>query len=858
MVNNKTSNDSGTRFNKAYAAKLYEYSNDHKTSKDYDDLLAKYNNMLNEIRGENPGWMPYTCLDPITALSVLNRGWKWKTRIEICQKLEDIFGQIGPRPNSFTSIPLANNQNTACIYGSKKPDSDPDGKEEEKYRNSVDRVWKGFRVFVEYSRGKTDDNTFVEAFNDLMEIKGFGIARLTMALYWIDSEFYLSLDKYNRESLSKLEMPYDWKNNYDGKSYLEYLETFKQYLKKTNQTIYEFSRDAWANHDEKDDGWLPKKEDYDPGFTVEDWVDCLKDKEIFNTNSLRLLCQFREFGVPATCTDLSNKYHDGPVHYIATATHIGERIAEKYNCPLPDMKDGASWPILLQSQKIKNNPALKYRIRPELEEAMKQVPELLENIDLYASPKEQLNLPDCPLNVIFYGPPGTGKTYKTAHRAVRIITGKDLEDPFEEYNRLCASGRIGFVTFHQSYSYEEFIEGIRPVPPEDDSEGLSYKVQPGVFKKFCNSARYEKISDLNDDPQVWKVSLCSTKDNEVRSDCLKNGYIRIGWQEYRENITEETEFTHRGERILDRFINKMKIGDLVVSCYSEYTTDAIGIVTGDYYSDETGGEYPQYRKVRWIKKFDKPVDLKEIYGKKMVAATVYKMNIPVSDVLALAGCTPVDADNERYVFVIDEINRGNIARIFGELITLLEPSKREGNKEGLSAILPYSGDKFSVPKNVYIIGTMNTADKSLVSLDTALRRRFVFEEMMPDYELLSEDIEGVNLKELLEAINERIEILYDRDHVIGHSYFMGIDSIDGLRRVFKERIIPLLQEYFLDDFEKIGQVLSCTGKVENSPIVVKKDYNGRYRDISKQRYMIKEGEDISKEDFISLYTQTSE
>lgn len=808
--------------------------------------------MLKEISGEIPGWMPYVCLDPITALSVLNRGYSWDTRFKICGCLNKIFKDLTQKPDSFASIPVANNQNTACIYGSKKPDSDPDGKEEEKYRNSVDRVWKGFRVFVEYSRRETDDNTFVEAFNDLIEIKGFGIPRLTMALYWIDSEFYLSLDKYNRESLSKLVKPYDWKNNCDGKYYLEYLNDFKQYLKKTTQTIYEFSRDAWANQNEKDDDWEPSKSDYDPGFTVEDWVDCLKDKEIFDTDSLRLLCQFRELRNSATCTDLSNRYHDKLVHYIATATSIGKRIAKKYNCPLPDMKDGVTWPILLQSHKIKNSSVLKYRLRSELVEAMKQVPELFENIEL-------LNLPDCPLNVIFYGPPGTGKTYNTAKRAVKIITGKDLDNPFEEYNRLCASGRICFITFHQSYSYEEFIEGIRPVPPEDCSERISYEVRDGVFKRFCNSARNQwsdKPANMNDDPQVWKVSLKGTGDNPLRTDCLKNGYIRIGWHEYGDDVTDETDYsTHGGKIILNSFINRMKKGDLVLSCYSENTVDAIGVVTGDYRYDKSGGDYPRFRDVEWIRKFDDSVDIRKINnGNTMTLASVYKLNILVPDVLALAGYDRSGADDKRYVIIIDEINRGNIARIFGELITLLEPSKREGMKEGLSAMLPYSEENFSVPKNIYIIGTMNTADKSLVTLDTALRRRFVFEEMMPDYDLLSEDVDGVNLKKLLKAINERIEILYDREHMIGHSYLMGIDSLEGLNDAFEKSIIPLLQEYFLDDFEKIGQVLSLTGKANESKFVSEKTYNQQFQNIPKHKYTM-ETKSFDKEDFESLYSE---
>jgi 5-methylcytosine-specific restriction protein B len=174
-------------------------------------------------------------------------------------------------------------------------------------------------------------------------------------------------------------------------------------------------------------------------------------------------------------------------------------------------------------------------------------------------------------------------------------------------------------------------------------------------------------------------------------------------------------------------------------------------------------------------------------------------------------CDEADENpNEKYVLIIDEINRGNISKIFGELITLLEKDKRKGAKEALAVKLPYSQDEdFSVPSNVYVIGTMNTADKSLANVDLALRRRFDFEEMPPKYDLLDGRIvEGVDIRQLLETINQRIEVLIDRDHLIGHSYMLGIDSINGLKKVFEKNIIPLLQEYFYDDWRRIRWVLN--------------------------------------------------
>ncbi|TRZ40703.1 AAA family ATPase [Niallia circulans] len=295
-------------------------------------------------------------------------------------------------------------------------------------------------------------------------------------------------------------------------------------------------------------------------------------------------------------------------------------------------------------------------------------------------------------NMILYGPPGTGKTYNTVTYAVSIIENQSLENiqdedyasVFERYNRYKDQGRIAFTTFHQSYGYEEFIEGIKPViskQVEDEKTDIQYEYASGIFKRFCEKA------------------------NNTINQSEKNG----------------------------------------------------------------------------------------------------------------------QNNNKPYVFIIDEINRGNISKIFGELITLIEPTKRLGEEEATTVILPYTGDEFGVPNNIYILGTMNTADSSIALMDTALRRRFQFIEMMPDENVLTklniQEIEGINIQKMLKTINERIEYLYDREHTIGHAYFTSLandPTIDKLAEIFLNAIIPLLQEYFYEDYSKIQLVLGDNAKVDAS------------------------------------------
>ena len=464
---------------------------------------------------------------------------------------------------------------------------------------------------------------------------------------------------------------------------------------------------------------------------------------------------------------------------------------------------------------------------------------------------------DIAKNTILYGPPGTGKTYNTVMYAVAIIENKKLEEIKKEnytevidrYNKYKEDGLIEFTTFHQSYGYEEFIEGIKPVihSDEEDETDIQYEVVPGLFKKFCDIAgkpilRKEKCDiGINESPTIWKISLEGSGENSTRTECMRNNHIRIGYDEYGREITNLSK-GDAGRNILNYFINDMSIGDIVMSCYDCNTVDAIGVVTGEY---EWHDEYPEYkrlRKVNWIVKGIKENIIKINNGSRLSNPTVYKLRMDLSDVMEIIekysnNTIEVEEKKKNHIFIIDEINRGNISKIFGELITLIEPTKRIGQAEGQKVKLPYSQKLFGVPNNVYLIGTMNTADRSIATIDTALRRRFNFKEMLPDSEVLDGIyVEDVSIKDIFIKMNKRITVLFDREHTLGHAYFLplkGAPTIETLANIFENSIIPLLQEYFYEDYEKIRMVLGDNQKDSEDKqfiTIEENDYNDLFGD----------------------------
>lgn len=586
------------------------------------------------------------------------------------------------------------------------------------------------------------------------------------------------------------------------------------------------------------DYW-PSLEEYNPGITTEKWSEVLADATLTSAENLDMMRKMLELGGESTCAHLAEVFGNVHSYYNALGSTYGKRIAKKQNCPdCIDKSDGVVryFSIPFQGRYVMENGSKRYswKLRDELKEA-------LMNMDISETTSVEEARTDVGLNTILYGPPGTGKTYHTVIYAVAIIENKELatvaqedySDVLERYSEYKAQGRIEFTTFHQSYGYEEFIEGIRPViTSEENGSGeagdIQYSVQPGVFKKFCERAQrpgavQAEDFGINDNPNLWKVSLWGTGDNPVRTECLKNGHIRIGWDSYGKDITDETDFVDGGNVVLNAFMNRMQIGDIVFSCYSASTIDAIGVVTGEYEWHNEYKELKRLRKVKWLVTGIQENILDINGGTSMTLASVYRLgNIALSDVYQLvekyrpATIAPAVSTRENYVFIIDEINRGNISKIFGELITLVEPTKRLGHAEGMKAMLPYSQKPFGVPKNVYIIGTMNTADRSIATIDTALRRRFSFKEMLPNPKVLADvSVEDLSICDLLTRMNKRIVVLYDREHTIGHAYFMPLrdnPTIETLAEIFSNNIIPLLQEYFYEDYEKIRLVLGDNQK----------------------------------------------
>ncbi|ENP7020848.1 AAA family ATPase [Campylobacter coli] len=418
------------------------------------------------------------------------------------------------------------------------------------------------------------------------------------------------------------------------------------------------------------------------------------------------------------------------------------------------------------------------------------------------------------LNQILYGSPGTGKTYHTIDKALEIL-GENLESRDEKkakFDEYVKNGQIVFTTFHQSYGYEEFVEGIKPSLNSDENSQINYKVKDGIFKELC-----KKALENRDDIESFNFYINDLKEKTKEDANNPEKYFQLPNTKY--------SIQYRGGKTF-----RIKFDDM----------------------SKNHKDYPV--SIDNIEKLYKTSNIDEIYNSAYVKA--------ILNYLKSQGLKDYKEKDEKinlpYIIIIDEINRGNVSKIFGELITLIEPSKRIGESEELKVTLPYSGKKFGVPKNVYILGTMNTADRSITSLDTALRRRFEFVEMMPDPDLLKnvficKDVENPNkdedylgddaktegfaeiLQNILISINKRIEFLLDREKTIGHAFFMSeavkfnkdnwckpdeyeedwyVLSISKLKSIFQNKIIPLLQEYFYNDYALISAVLNDNGMIE--------------------------------------------
>lgn len=535
------------------------------------------------------------------------------------------------------------------------------------------------------------------------------------------------------------------------------------------------------------------------------------------------------------------------------------KVAERFFSEPVSLQDIKSWNF--DTSKIDENhiPWQKNYKKTKQSRYLTEISEYLyENIKNIAEQKtrgkkimldNKIEILEQPKNLILYGPPGTGKTYNTVVEAMKIIGSKEVNmkdekgnfrktyssDEYkklkEEFDKYKLEGRIKFVTFHQSYSYEEFVEGIKPDIQEwedDSAEDIKYVGKNGLFKNISNNALFD-IIEINNEKEKNELNFSTIMENFIEEypigttietttnlkfkivDYYKNKSIRVcpnggistfsvSWEPLQEMLEEYQKGEIKSPNELGiRMKGKYKS---LATYYFPILKNLVDIAKKDDYQDEESKVKLSIDTLILDKEFKNKI-IKNYYDKQLKLKLKDDINI------------------KPYILIIDEINRGNISKIFGELITLIEEDKRLGEKHELTITLPYSQDTFGVPSNLYIIGTMNTSDRSIASVDIALRRRFKFKEMMPEQKLVKDlpitlsikvkdkDNKEIktNLKDIFETLNKRISALLDRDHQIGHSYFINVDSIDKLKQVWFDSVMPLLNEYFYGDWEKLQLIL---------------------------------------------------
>lgn len=468
-----------------------------------------------------------------------------------------------------------------------------------------------------------------------------------------------------------------------------------------------------------------------------------------------------------------------------------------------------------------------------------------------------------PLNQILYGPPGTGKTYNTINKALEILgvetQGKSRAELKAQFDKFRQNGQIEFVTFHQSFSYEEFVEGIKPkfINSNEGAESskMEYEIKSGIFKQICKNAQENLENSQKSQEQIKQ---------ELDLQELFEAYLESVELKLNEADFDDPALKIPNSKMTIRKIYRLDNGEgrsLFVGVEGAESMQSLtkDIILRDYASFKSG-VIERYQDIKpkyesQAKYHGNAIYYFEIFKKMAEFEKSYK---PQNQAVGEVKLKP-------YILIIDEINRGNISKILGELITLIEPSKRIGaseeekargiGNESLKVTLPYSNESFGAPSNLYIIGTMNTADRSIALLDTALRRRFEFVEMMPEWdnENISKNCEGVNLQTLLKCMNARIEFLLDREHTIGHSFFINVNSLSELQQVFKHKIIPLLQEYFYDDYKTIQVVLNDNQMIKPKP---KHNFLGKFNDEVDSEKVVYEIADFhlwNSQTFITIY-----
>ncbi len=769
-------------------------------------------------------------IDPFTFFASFNRGTNDEKRIGILRSLKELLKLVSDLPTDFSAIPVVY-QLQSWFFPWKY----------ERKADDITCLWEVAAACLSKIPGEMDPNLFERC----LQIDSVSSAKLTIGMFWFNPDQYLPLDSRTVSYLTKENISVPTGKNLTLADYTNLIHAVSEHIGSdfVDISYRAFKAPEGASQRYWAGGflWGGKESHLDEfvrgGFWQHGYERQRTEKaaqEVWN-----LFDQIRpgdEFAIKG----MGGK-SDLKIHFIGKVTEVipdeGKVLLTKLERPLYDGKGpkgagvGNWFNTLLEVKR----------------------PDLVKQFFGTGRATNPLNpTSETPsLNLILYGPPGTGKTYQTIRRAVALIddtASAEDESVKKRFDQLVDQSRIGFVAFHQSYSYEDFVEGIRPVMDDEGATGIPrYECRDGIFKRMCALARsdtgrtgaVEEADWAN--LRVWKMSLGNTLNPEeahIFEDCIKGGFIAHGAGRGRDftkdgtaddirKSLEQEEWTnwpsslrhHIGQ--IQALRNDLREGDIVVVSYGNHYFRAIGRVAGDYRFNRAY-EYPQTRPVKWLRVFEEPQPKERLLrGKAFSQLTLYPLSIGDLKMDALRELLSAQgkASPGRYVLIIDEINRGNISKILGELITLIDPDKRRGQPHALTVTLPYSQQPFSVPDNLYILGTMNTADKSIALVDVALRRRFQFKELMPDLSLctgLTAEMRTVLLK-----LNQRIVVQKDRDHQIGHAYFMGVHNEAEFNKVFARQIMPLLQEYFYNDWEGLRYVLGEEGTAHTFITAVK-------------------------------------